>query len=57
MRVTLLIKWIKHDKLGYIRVMMMEWVIHKEKHGTIFYKGITMDEVLWQSQYVEVVVK
>ena len=50
-------QWIKQYQLGYIRVMMMEWVIHKEKHGTIFYKGITMDEVLWQSQYVDVVVK
>ena len=50
-------KWIKHDKLGYIRVMMMEWVIHKEKHGFIFSKGITMNEVLSKSQYVEVVVK
>ena len=50
-------KWIKHDKLGYIRDMMMEWVIHKEKYVSIFSKGITMNEVLSQSQYVEVVVK
>ena len=50
-------QWIKQYQLGYIRVMMMEWVIHKEKHGSIFSKGITMNEVLSQSQYVEVVVK
>ena len=55
MRVTLLIQWIKHNNMGHIRVMMVEWVIHKEKHGCIFSKGITMNEVLSQSQYVEVV--